>query len=537
MYLVLKNTLYTQKYKVLMKNLIIILATIFSINSFAAPESIPDRTRGEGPFERLILRGVTVINGEGAPPVGPMDVLIEGNRIKNIQSLGLFTPVPESQRIEVKPGDKVMELEGHYLLPGFIDLHAHFGGDAQGVSAEYVAKLWLGHGITTIREPASGNGLDWVLAHQLRSERNEITAPRIFPYVVFGQGVDGPLLNEEDTRRWVKKIAKQGAKGIKFFGAPADIMNFALDEAGKQGLGSTMHHSQLDVVNWNVLDSARAGMTSMEHWYGLPEAMFVDKIIQDYPADYNYTNEQHRFGEAGRLWAQTAKPGSEKWKQVRDELIALDFTLNPTLTIYEASRDLMREMNADWHKEYTPPALWQFFQPSLISHGSYWHDWTTADEIAWKNNFRIWMQFLNDYKNHGGRVTLGSDAGYIWKLYGFGYIREMELLQEAGFHPLEVLRSATYQAAEVLDMEDQIGSIRVGKLADLVIVAENPVANFKVLYGTGHFKLGADNKPERVGGVKYTIKDGIVFDAKELLSDVREIVRKAKAEDENSTDQ
>ena len=92
------------------------------------------------------------------------------------------------------------------------------------------------------------------------------------------------------------------------------------------------------------------------------------------------------------MWAQTAKPGSEKWNEVRDELIALDFTINPTLTIYEASRDLMREMNADWQAEYTPPALWQFFQPSLVSHGSYWHDWTTADEIAWKNNFRIWMQ-------------------------------------------------------------------------------------------------------------------------------------------------
>jgi hypothetical protein len=348
--------------------------------------------------------------------------------------------------------------------------------------------------------------------------------------VVFGQGEKGPFLSEESTRRWVRKIAKQGAQGIKFFGAPKHIMQAALNEADKQGLGTAMHHAQLDVVNWNVLDSARTGMTTMEHWYGLPEAMFVDRIIQDYPTDYNYTNEQHRFGEAGRLWAQTAAPGSDKWNQVRDELIALDFTINPTLTIYEASRDLMREMNADWQQEYTPPALWQFFQPSLISHGSYWHDWTTADEIAWKNNFRIWMQFLNDYKNHGGRVTLGSDAGYIWKLYGFGYIREMELLQEAGFHPLEVLRSATILGAEVLKMDDRIGSVRVGKLADLVIVEENPVANFKVLYGTGHFKLGDDNQPERVGGVKYTIKDGIVFDARELLSDVREIVREAKAE-------
>ena len=138
------------------------------------------------------------------------------------------------------------------------------------------------------------------------------------------------------------------------------------------------------------------------------------------------------------------------------------------------------------------------------------------------------MQFLNDYKNHGGRVTLGSDAGYIWKIYGFAYIREMELLQEAGFHPLEVIRSATFLGAQLLGMDDRIGSIRPGKLADLVIVDENPVANFKVLYGTGHFKLGDDNQPVRVGGVKYTIKDGIVYDARQLLADVRQIVYDAK---------
>ncbi len=514
-----------------MRILLKFLFVIVPACALAAPDAAPDRVRGEGPFERLVLRGVTIVNGEGAPPVGPMDVLIKGNTIAEVRSLGLVKPAPEDNRIATEPGDHVMELDGHYLLPGFVDLHAHFGGDAQGVSAEYVTKLWLGHGITSIREPGSGNGLDWVLAHQARSRQNQIAAPRIFPYVVFGQGENGPFLNTEDTRRWVRKIARKGASGIKFFGAPANIMQAAVEEAGKQGLGTAMHHAQLDVVQWNVLHSARAGMTSMEHWYGLPEAMFTDRVIQDYPSGYNYTHEQHRFGEAGRLWAQTAAPGSEKWNQVRDELIALNFTINPTLTIYEASRDLMREMNADWQAEYTPPALWRFFQPSLVSHGSYWYDWTTADEIAWKNNFRIWMQFLNDYKNHGGRVTLGSDAGYIWKLYGFGYIREMELLQEAGFHPLEVLRSATILGAQVLKMDHQLGSVRVGKLADLVITKENPIANFKVLYGTGHFKLGADNEPERVGGVKYTIKDGIVFDARELLSDVRKIVRDAKAED------
>jgi imidazolonepropionase-like amidohydrolase len=505
--------------------LMVVLAPVFS-----APEAAPDRDRGEGPFKRLILRGVIVINGEGAPPIGPMDVVIEDNRITSIHNVGSpGLPIEESERPPVREGDRVMELEGYYLMPGFIDVHAHFGGDDQGVPAEYVAKLWLAHGITTIREPGSFNGLDWVREHQLRSESNTITAPRIVPYVGFGQGSDGPFLEPEEARAWVRRIARDGASGIKFFGAPPDIMEAALDEAKKQGLGSAMHHAQLDVVQWNVLDSARAGLTSMEHWYGLPEAMFEDQVIQDYPANYNYSNEQDRFGQAGRLWAQTAAPGSEKWNAVRDELIALDFTLDPTLTIYEASRDLMREMNADWQLDYAHPNLWAFFQPSRKAHGSYWFDWTTGDEIAWKENYRLWMLFLDDYKNHGGRVTLGSDAGFIWKLYGFGYIREMELLQEAGFSPLEVMRSATFLGAEVLGMDDRIGSVRPGKLADLVITEYNPLENFKVLYGTGHFRLNDSNEPVRVGGVRYTIKDGIVYDAQELLRDVREIVIEARA--------
>jgi hypothetical protein len=507
------------------------LVLLVCTSLWAAPEPSPDRDRGEGPFPRLILRSVTLVNGEGAPPLGPVDIVIEGNRIASIHNVGYpGVPIKAEGRPEAKAGDKVLELEGHYVLPGFVDMHGHFGGDEQGVPAEYVAKLWLAHGITTVREPGSFNGLDWVKQQQDRSNSNAIVAPRIIPYVGFGQGVEGPLLTPEATRKWVQDIRKQGASGIKFFGGPANIMQAALDEAKKQGLGSAMHHAQLDVVNWNVLDSARAGLTTMEHWYGLPEALFTDQVVQDYPNDYNYLDEQHRFGQAGRLWKQAAAPGSDQWNAVRDELIELDFTLNPTLTIYEASRDLMREMNADWQADYAHPNLWDFFQPSREAHGSYWFDWTTSDEIAWKENFRLWMAFLNDYKNHGGRVTTGSDSGYIWKLYGFGYIRELEMLQEAGFHPLEVLRSATWNGAEALGMEKDIGSVRPGKYADLVITRENPLANFKTLYGTGHFKLNADNQPSRSGGVRYTIKDGVIYDAAELLSDVREIVRAARAE-------
>jgi hypothetical protein len=266
----------------------------------------------------------------------------------------------------------------------------------------------------------------------------------------------------------------------------------------------------------------------MEHWYGLPEALFTDRTIQNYPPSYNYNDEQYRFGEAGRLWKQAAPPGSEKWNATIDELIKLRFNIDPTLTIYEASRDLMRTMRAEWHDKYTLPSLWRWYQPSRAAHGAYWYDWTTQDEIEWKNNYRIWMQFLNDYKNRGGRVTTGSDSGYIFKLYGFDYIRELELLQEAGFHPLEVIRSATMWGAEAIGNPD-IGVVRPGKLADLVFVDQNPIANLKVLYGTGWIRLNdATGAPERVGGVKYVMKDGILYDAKQLLRDVENIVSDAK---------
>jgi hypothetical protein len=269
----------------------------------------------------------------------------------------------------------------------------------------------------------------------------------------------------------------------------------------------------------------------MEHWYGLPEALFSDRVIQDYPLDYNYADEQHRFGQAGRLWKQAAAPGSERWNTVMDELLALDFTLDPTLTIYEASRDLMRARRAEWHEEYTLPSLWRWFAPDRDAHGSYWFYWSTEDEVAWKENYRLWMQFLNEYKNRGGRVTTGSDSGYIYKIYGFGYIRELELLREAGFHPLEVIRSATLMGAEALGQADRIGSIEPGKLADLVVVEENPLENLKVLYGTGAIKVDENNEVVRVGGVKYTIKDGIIYDARQLLADVRQIVAEAKADE------
>jgi hypothetical protein len=511
------------------KLLLTFIIVLLSIPVWSQIKDAPERSEGEGPWPQLIIRGVTLINGNGAPPTGPVDIVVEQNKIVEIKTVGYpGVEIKEDKRPQLKNGGKELDASGMYLMPGFVDMHGHIGGEAQGVPAEYVFKLWMGHGITTIRDPSAGNGLDWVLKHKKKSANNEITAPRILAYTAFGQGSKSPISSPEMARKWVQDNAKKGADGIKFFGARPEIMQAALEENKKLGLRSAMHHAQMDVARWNVVNSAKAGLTTMEHWYGLPEALFTDRTVQHYKLDYNYNNEQDRFSEAGKLWEQAAPPYSDRWNEVMNELLELDFTLDPTFNIYEASRDLMRARRAEWHEEFTFPSLWEFYQPSKISHGSYWHYWGTEEEVSWRKNYQLWMTFVNEYKNRGGRVTTGSDSGFIFQLYGFAYIREMELLREAGFHPLEIMMSATMNGAEALGMEDKIGTVEIGKLADFVIVEVNPLENLKALYGTGAIKLTEDNEVIRAGGVKYTIKDGIIYDAKKLLEDVKEMVKEEK---------
>lgn len=491
----------------------------------------PDRKsgEGEGPFSQLIIQGATMIDGTGAPPQGPVDIVIEGNKIKKVGSLNG----------EIPEGAQVIDASGMYVLPGFVDTHAHIGGLAQGVSAEYVYKLWMAHGVTTVREPGSFNGIDWTLEEKERSEKNEIVAPRIYAYVSPGDWDKGELTNPEDARKYVRWAGKKGANGFKLREWDPPIMEALIDEAEKEKLGTTTHLVQTVVSADYIPNMAEWGLGSVEHWYGLPEALFDDQRIQDFTADYNYNNEYDRFSQAGRLWQEAAPPGSEKWNEVMDELLDQKLTMSPTFTIYEATRDQMRVRNEEWHEKYTSPSLQEFYEPSAESHGSFFFDWTTTDEVAWKENYKLWMEFINEYKNRGGRVTTGSDSGFIYRTYGFGYVRELELLQEAGFHPLEVIQAATMNGAELLSEENgepmEFGMIRPGMLADLVLIEENPLHNFKYLYGTGALRLNEEEeKVERVGGVNYTIKDGIVYDAKQLLADVEKMVADEKENSPNT---
>ena len=254
-----------------MKNVLFIALLFCTIGGFS------QEYLGQGPFDQLIIRGVMLINGDGSPPRGPIDIVVENNRVVKIQVVGYpNVQIDETKRPKLRKGGKELDASGMYLLPGFVDMHGHIGGAAQGATPDYVFKLWMAHGITTIRQPS---GIDAKKLKRL-SAANKIVAPRIFDYVGFGSGAKKPISTPEEARAWVRDNAKKGADGIKFFGAEPELMAAALEENRKLGLRSACHHAQMSVARWNVLHSARAGLTSMEHWYGLPEALFEHQQIQ-----------------------------------------------------------------------------------------------------------------------------------------------------------------------------------------------------------------------------------------------------------------
>jgi len=493
------------------------------------------RDRGVGPFSRLVLRGATVIDGTGSPAWGPADIVVEGNRISEIRMAGVPGKVREAGR--VSPGDYEIDCHGKFVTPGFIDSHAHIGSPFAAAAgklppADYVYKLWLAHGITTVREMGCFNGLSWTVDQKERAEDRSIAAPRIFAYAYFPAVNDilKTLHTPNDVRDWLRRVKDRGADGVKFFGAPPTLMKAALDECKNLGLGSGCHHAQTAVARMNALTTAGWGLGSVEHYYGLPEALFDDRIVQNFPSDYNYADEYLRFAVAGQAFQQAAQPGSAKWNETLDKFLELNLTFVPTFNIYDANRDLMRARRADWHEPYTWKSYWDYFQPSLGGHGSYWHRWSTKNEIEWKESYRIWMRFINDYKNRGGRVSAGSDSGFIFQIFGFGFIRELEMLQEAGFHPLEVVRAASLEGAKLLRIDSECGTVEVGKRADLLVHSLNPLEDFKLLFGTGAMRLAdSGSEVEWKRCLVHTIAGGICYDVSELLDDVRLMVKESYA--------
>ena len=457
-------------------------------------------------YEELVIRNVMIIDGKGTPRRGPVDIILRGNTIFSVRSANRNT---EAYRENLH----VIDGSGLYALPGLINIHAHIHDNRGGIPIpfEYLYKLWLSCGVTTVRDV--GSNYDKTIPERQKSREGSIAAPRILLYMRAGGRTP-----EEASQR-VQEIKKLGGDGVKIFGMDRDIMKAALAKSHELGL-RVAHH--VGVEETDAWDDAAFGVTYIEHWYGVPDAALHGS--QNFSEEYNYSDESDRFRFAGRLWRE-ADP--EKLMRVLHALVDKEVSWCPTFVIYEANRDLLRATNQPWFKEYLHPALKDYFKPNPSHHGSYHWDWSTTDEVFWRENYKIWMKAVREFANMGGIVGAGEDAGYIYMLYGFSLIRELELHQEAGFHPIDAIKHATGNNAKILGLEKTLGRIRKGYLADIILVDGNPLKNLKYLYPTGVMEMSR-GKLVKKGGVQWTIKDGYVYHAPTMLDDVKSLVSQAK---------
>ena len=469
-------------------------------------------------YQRLVIRNAIVVDGNSTPASGPKDIVIEGNRIAEVVPLD---PVAlKSGRAKRPEGDAEIDAAGKYVLPGLINAHGHVQDERGGIPqpVDYCLKLWLASGITTVRDV--GSETKKTLELRERSRKGEVAAPRIYVYARFSAN---PVpRNAEEARARVRELKQMGADGIKIAGTDRDILAALEDEAHKVGLRMAHH---IGVEETNVWDDIKFGTTSIEHWYGIPDAAILSGR-QNFPSTYNYNDEVDRFRYAGRLWREADR---DRLMEVLDGMVKANVAWDPTLVIYEASRDLQRAQTQPWFRDYLHPTLEEYFRPDPANHGSYFIGWSSTDEAFWKENYRIWMDALFEFERRGGIIGAGEDAGFIYQMYGFGLIRELELHQEAGFHTLKVIQHATGNNARILGEEERLGRVRAGYLADLIVVNGNPLENLKVLYPTGVEEI-LDGKAARTGGVEWTIKDGIPYHGPTLLAEVKQMVAEARAE-------
>jgi hypothetical protein len=494
-------------------------------------------TKGER-FGRLVIRNATIVSGRGTPgtnrampPEGPVDIVIEGNSIVNMIPVDPVNAAGYGRNFQRVTGDRVIDASGMYVMPGLVEMHAHLprdGGELGPRGSDYVYRLYLGHGITVVRDAGSGAGLKQLVDQRQGGDANQIVAPRL----VLCQRWPLPLRRWDEgntpdkARAMVRQFKELGADCVKISKSPGhypDVMRAAADEAKKLGMFVMV---DLKVSESDAVVASTAGVRSIEHWYGIPDAAL--RGTQSFPPDYNYWDELDRFRFAGKLWSE-ANQNPERLSAVLDTLLKYNTNWNPTLSVYEGNRDLARHLRMPYRETLVHPSKVEE-NPDSTSHGAYYREWKTSDEINWKRNFDIWLHWVREFHRRGGLLTAGSDEGTFG---GIGMIRELELLQEAGIHPIDIVKVATTNAFEALglDRSKRLCGIRVGCAADLAIVNGNPIDNFKVMYGRGYGFFGTMPRAElsKRGGVRWTIKDGVVFDAQALLREAEWYVQQEKA--------
>src|SRR5437588_1860927 len=445
----------------------------------------------------IALTHVRVIDGTGAAPLEDQTILIADGKIQSI------APTASAK---VQPSAQILDLKGYSVLPGLVGMHDHMFFPMGGSPPMYsdmgtsFPRLYLALGVTTIRSTGSVPPYtDLEIKRLIDSGR--MIGPKMHvtaPYLE-GRGSFTPVMHEltgpEDARRMVNFWADQGATSFKaYMNITRDELRAAVEEAHKRGLKVTGH-----LCSIGYREAAEIGIDNLEHGL-LPDPEFVANKQPDKCP-----------GAAVNASLLQLDINSDAVKETIRTLVARNVAVTSTLPVFEAGAPLapsqsgptaigaasavlnprmLNVMNTDARVRYLTA------RSRIVA--------TSTSAILVRKS----MDFERAFVAAGGLLMAGLDpTGNGGIVAGFGDLREVELLVEAGFTPLEAIKIATFNGAKFLGEDARIGSIAVGKQADLMIVKGNPAANI------------AD-----IEKVEIVFKDGVGYDSEKLIQSVQGLV-------------
>ena len=444
-----------------------VVAAAGTVAAAAAPASLL-RPAAAGTTEHAIaLTHVTVIDATGAPPRHDMTVLVQGQQIVAVGHRGDI-PIP--------PGAEVLDLPGRFVIPGLCDMHVH------SVHRERIAPpLYIANGVTTVREMAGSP-----LFHQWRDrvESGSLLGPR---WIIGSRIIDGaPTIgdpasfmevgNEEEARQAVRQAKREGADFVKVYSRlSGEAYRAIAEEARLQRIPFAGHCP--DVVP--LSHASAAGQRSIEHLFSTfyetsTQEADIRRAIADLEigqGDYTaWLNGIHRLE-----WTAATSYSDEKAARVFARLARNRTRSVPTLTAYRVLDRPDEVARTDERLKYVPvsvaadwPLVLEFLQAGR----------TVEQAAEWRELFQHRLAFVGALGHAGVPVLAGTDAGDLPYVFpGFSLHDELAFLVTAGFTPMQALRAATLEPARLLGLERSVGTVEWGKVADLVVLDADPLAD------------------------------------------------------------
>jgi imidazolonepropionase-like amidohydrolase len=431
---------------------------------------------------RVALTHVRVIDGTGAAPLEDHTVVIENGKI---------TVVAPAASARVPDGVRTIDLTGHTVIPGLVGMHNHMFYTTRGRSVQLqfsAPRLYLGSGITTAR--TTGGTSPYHEINMKRSiDKGEVPGPRMHltgPYLTGpgGAATMAQVGTAEEARRIVNYWADEG---VTWFKAYTDISREALRSAivaaHKRGLKVTGH-----LCSVSFREAVQLGIDNLEH------GLFAN-------SDFVHNRTPDQCSPELRNSLLKLDMNGPEVKQTIDLMVKNKVAMSSTLAVYELSFPDRPPLEDRVLAALAPEAREEYLSARKEMS-------ERAAQSTMPEAFRRAQQFERTFVRAGGLLGAGVDpTGVGGALPGFGDQRNYELLIEAGFTPVEAVQIMSLNGAKILGVDKQLGSITVGKSADLVVIKGNPVAN-----------------PAEIRQVTTVFKDGVGYDSAKLLGAVKGLV-------------